>query len=78
MMTLSSMIIKTNWMMEQIRINALNDTLTKWKEALKNYYSVGYDNGETTKFYNELIALGADPDELFDIDFNIREKYCEV
>ena len=35
MMTLSSMTIKTNWMMEQIRINALNDTLTKWKEALK-------------------------------------------
>ena len=74
MMTLSQMTLKTNYMMEQLRLNALEDTLKKWKGALMHYYTQGYDNGETTKLYNELIKFGADPDELFDIDFEIRDS----
>jgi len=73
MMTLSTMILRTNYMMEQMRLNAFEDTMKKWKGALMHYYTQGYDNGETTKLYNELIEFGADPDELFDIDLEIRD-----
>ena len=74
-MTLSQMALRTNYMMEQMRIDAINDSMKKWKEALHTYYSQGYDQRQTTKFYNELVRLGVDPDELFDIDFEIREQY---
>ena len=74
MLTFSTVAMKTHYMMEQMRLNALEDTLKKWKGALMHYYIQGHDNGDTTKLYNELIKFGADPDELFDIDFEIRDS----
>lgn len=74
MMSLSQMALKTNYMMEQMRLDALNNTMKKWKGALMHYYTQGYDNGESTKLYNELIKFGANPEKLFDIDFDIRES----
>ena len=74
MTTLSTMAMRTHYMIEQMRIDALESTMKKWKGALAHYYTQGYDNGDTTKLYNELIKLGADPDELFDIDFEIHDS----
>jgi len=73
-MPLSRGTVRTNYIIEQIRLNALQDTMKKWKGALMHYYTQGYDNGESTKLYNELIKFGADPEKLFDIDFDIRES----
>ena len=58
MMTLSAMRIRTEIMLD----------------AVRNYYTQGYDNGETTKLYKELEALGADLDQLYDEDSKIREE----
>ena len=38
MRTLQDMKMKTEYMMEQMRINAINDTLEKFKEVAKHYY----------------------------------------
>ncbi|MCM1559617.1 MAG: hypothetical protein NC123_08735 [Butyrivibrio sp.] len=70
--------LRTEYMMEQIRIDAIEDTLRKWKEALKKYYEVGYDNGETTRLYKELEKLGADTEKLIEIDLSIRDEVCGI
>lgn len=74
MTTFSASAVKANCIIEQVHLNTLSDTMKKWKGALAHYYTQGYDNGDTTKLYNELIKLGANPDELFDIDFEIRDS----
>ena len=74
MFTLSTMSLKTNAMMEQIRLNAINYTIEQFKEAARNYYTNGYDNGETVKLIHELEELGVDDDYIFDLDWNIREE----
>ena len=73
MLTFQGMRMRTAYMMEVIRQEAIEETLEKWKVALKNYYTIGYDNGESVKLYKELERLGADTEQLFDIDFEIRE-----
>ena len=78
MLTLQGMRMRTEYMMEQMRINAIEDTFEKWKAAVRNYYTVGYDNGETTKFYKELERLGADTEILIDEDFKIREEVLGI
>ena len=74
MMTLSAMRIKTEMMLEAIREQAIEETYRQWQDAVRNYYTKGYDNGETTKLYKELEALGADLDQLYDEDSKIREE----
>lgn len=74
MMTLSAMRIKTEMMLEAIREQAIEETYRQWQDAVRNYYTQGYDNGETTKLYKELEALGADLDQLYDEDSKIREE----
>lgn len=74
MMTLSRMAMRTNYMIEQMRINAINETFEQWKEATRKYYEQGYDNGETTRLYKELERLGMDMDVVFDTDYEIREE----
>lgn len=74
MMTLQAMRQRTNWMMEQMRRDAIDQTLEEWKEATRRYYQNGCDNGETTRLYKELERLGANMDALIDIDFEIRDE----
>ena len=54
MLTFQGMRERTNYMMEAMRERAIMDTYEKWKAATHHYYSQGYDNGETTKYYKEL------------------------
>ena len=67
--------MRTDWMTEQIRRNAIDSTLDQWKEATRKYYENGYDeNGNATRLYKELEKLGANMDALIDIDFEIRDE----
>lgn len=75
MFTLDTMKRRTAYMMEVLRRQAIDDTLEKWKQAVHSYYSLGYDNGDLTKYYKELESLGANMDALIDIDFEIRDMY---
>lgn len=76
MMTFQGMRMKTEFIMEQIRINAIEDTFEKWKAAVRRYYEIGYDNGETTKLYKELENLGANMEVLIETDLKIRDEVC--
>ena len=74
MFTLQDLQMKTECMMEQIRRNAIDTTIEEFKEAVKRYYTNGYDNGETIKLVKELEELGVYMEVIFDIDWNIREE----
>lgn len=77
MLTFQEMEMRTAYMMEQMRRDAIDKTFSEWKKAIKNYYEVGYDNGETTKLYKDLFKLGVDPGYLFDIDFEIMTSVAD-
>lgn len=78
MMNLQTMRMRTEYMMETMRQNAIMETFEKWKNAVREYYTNGYDNGETTKYYKELENLGANMDVLIDEDFRIREEILGI
>ena len=75
MWTLSTASTKTNWMMEQIRYEAIEATVAKFEDACHNYYKNGYDNGESVRLVKELMDLGVDLDYITDIEFAIRDLY---
>lgn len=72
---LMDLTMKTHYMMEHIRRRAIDDTLEKFKVAARNYYTQGYDNGETVKLVKELEELGANMDMVAELDIDIM---CEV
>lgn len=74
MMTFQGMRMRTSLMLSIIHEQAVEETYLKWQAAVRNYYTQGYDNGETTKLYKELESLGADMEKLFDEDFRIRKE----
>lgn len=78
MKNLQEMRMKTEYMMETMRQNAIMETFEKWKAAVREYYTNGYDNGETTKYYKELENLGANMEVLIEEDFNIREEVLGI
>lgn len=73
-MTFQAMRDRTNYMIEQIRIRAIESTFEQWKQATRAYYTQGYDNGETTKLYNDLEKLGANMEMVLDTDLEIRDE----
>lgn len=75
-MTLQGLRMKTDWMMEEIRRAAIDDTFEKFKAAARKYYSEGCDNGETVKLIRELETLGANMEIVFDTDLSIRDEVC--
>ena len=74
-MTIQGMRMKTEWMMEEIRRRAIDETMKQFVSAAHTYYSQGYDNGETVKLIHQLEDLGVDPEVIFEIDFAIRESH---
>lgn len=73
-MTLSVMVLKTNYMMEAMRQRAIEDTFEKFKTATRHYYETCYGGDEVTKLTHELENLGVDPEILIDTDLNIRDE----
>jgi adenylosuccinate synthase len=73
MRTLQGMRMNVDYMMEQIRINAINDTFEKFKKADRHYYETSKGGDEVTKFIKELEELGANMEYVTEVDLQIRD-----
>lgn len=76
MMTLQGMRMRTDYMIEQIRIRAIEDTFEKFKEADRKYYQTSEGGDNVTKLYKELEELGANMEKVIDADLQIRDETC--
>jgi len=76
MFTIQGLMMKSEAIMEQIRINAIEHTFEQFKEAARRYYTQGYDNGESVALIKELERLGANMEVVFDTDLDIRDEVC--
>ena len=74
MFTIQGMRMKTAYMMEQIRRNAIDHTIEQFKTATRNYYKTCEGGDEVTRLIHELEDLGVDSDDIFEIDWSIREE----
>ena len=74
MLTLQSMRMRTEYMLEQIRRDAIDATLEQFKAATRHYYETCEGGDKVTELYKELEKLGANMDAVFDIDWDIREE----
>ena len=78
MHALSAMNLKTEWMLEQLRLQALSETLEKYDQALRRYYRTCEGGDECTRLFHELEELGADMDVVVDLDLEIRDEIWPV
>ena len=76
MLTLQGMRMRTEYMMECMRCDAIDATWKKFQDAAHTYYTNGYDNGETVKLIHELRTLGVGMDVITDEDLRIRDEVC--
>ena len=74
MRTLQEMRMNVDYMMEQIRINAINDTFEKFKKADRHYYETSEGGSEVTKLIKELEELGANMEYITEVDLEIRNE----
>lgn len=74
MRTLQEMQMNVDYMMEQIRINAINDTFEQFKKADRHYYETSEGGSEVTKLIKELEELGANMEYITEIDLQIRNE----
>ena len=74
MRTLQGMRMNVDYMMEQIKINAINDTFEKFKKADKHYYETSEGGSEVTKLIKELEELGANMEYITEVDLQIRNE----
>lgn len=74
MRTLQGMRMNVDYMMEQIRINAINDTFEKFKKADRHYYKTSEGGDEVTKLFKELEELGANMEYVIEVDLQIRDE----
>lgn len=73
-LTLSTMVMRTNYMIEEIRRQAIETTWKQFKEADRRYYETCEGGREVTKLILELYGYGVDPDEITDVDLAIRDE----
>ena len=74
MRTLQGMRMNVDYMMEQMRINAINDTFEKFKKADRHYYETSEGGDEVTKLFKELEELGANMEYVIEVDLEIRNE----
>lgn len=74
MRTLQGMRMKTEYMMEQMRIDAINDTFEKFKEVDRHYYKTSEGGEIVTKLFKELEELGANMEFVVETDLQIRDE----
>ena len=74
MRTLQGMRMNVDYMMEQIRINAINDTFEKFKKASRHYYETCEGGSEVTRLIKELDELGVNMEYIFEVDLEIRNE----
>lgn len=78
MFTIQELMMRSEAIMEQIRIDAIEYTFEQFKEAARRYYTQGYDNGEAVALIKELEKLGANMEIVFDTDLSIRDEVCGI
>lgn len=78
MLSFQGMQMRTDYMIEQMRRDAIDLTHGKWVAAVENYYRNGCDNGESVRYYKELVNLGVSSEVLMDEEFDIRELVLGV
>lgn len=74
MRTLQCMRMRTEYMMEQMRIDAINDTFEKFKEADRYYYQTTECGDIVTKLFKALEELGANMEVVVETDLQIRDE----
>lgn len=74
MMTLSARAMRTNYMIEQIRMNAIDATFEEFKKASRHYYETCEGGDKVTKLYHELEELGANMEVVIETDLDIRDE----
>jgi adenylosuccinate synthase len=74
MRTFQEMRMNVDYMMEQMRINAINDTFEKFKKASRHYYETSDGGSEVTKLIKELEELGANMEYVIEVDLQIRDE----
>lgn len=74
MRTLQGMRMNVDYMMEQMRINSINDTFEKFKKADRHYYETSEGGSEVTKLFKELEELGANMEYVIEVDLEIRNE----
>lgn len=74
MYTLSRIAMKTNFRIEQIRMNAIAEVFEDFKKACRHYYETCEGGEEVTKLYHRLEELGANMEAVIDTDLEIRDE----
>ena len=78
MFTLQGLMMKTDYMMEEIRRRAVDDTLARFQTADRHYYETCEGGAEVTRLIHELEDLGVDPEWLVEEDLRIRDTVFEM
>lgn len=74
MRTLQGLRMKTEYITEQIRIDAINDTFERFKEADRHYYETSEGGENVTNLFKELEELGANMEFVVETDLQIRDE----
>lgn len=74
MRTFQGMRMKTEYIMEQIRIQSIEDTFEKFKEADRHYYRTSEGGADVTRLIKELENMGANMEVIIDTDLTIRNE----
>lgn len=76
MQTLQELRMRTAYMMEEMRRRAIDETLEKFKVAVRHYYETSEGGADTTKYIKELEELGVNMECIIEIDLQIRDEVC--
>ena len=74
MRTFQEMRMNVDYMMEQMRRNAIDSTFEKFKKADRHYYETCEGGDEVTKLIKELEELGANMEYVIEVDLQIRDE----
>ena len=74
MFTLQGLMMKSEAIMEQIRINAIEYTFEQFKVATRHYYETSEGGDIAVKLIHKLEELGANMEVVFDTDLDIRDE----
>ena len=64
-------------MIEEMRLQEIDEIFPKWEEATRLYHQQGYDNGESTELCKKLLNLGVGIDVLVDEESRIRDEVAK-
>ena len=74
MYTLSAAVLRTNYMMEVMRYNAIEETWKQFEEADRKYYKTCEGGDRVTKLIHDLESYGVDYKDIIDRDLEIRDE----